>query len=223
MSQKSAVIHCILINGAIGFSVSYSFDLFVMDLMKSPYFFSNIPLLAMFLCSANLIAVLFTIFSYTSKARYMGTLYLFYISSQFYALSSFSILAIPLSFPYMSQGTYYVLLWFLFVVLASCSSILILLVYTFTYNSCYSHERLMVMRWVVSAFLLGSLLGSCIASSSFEFSEWFREIYHIQIQISWVLSIVTVKMFLTLKIQGTCPPEWRLSFSGPIVSPECLY
>ena len=196
--STSKVFLCVLINGLIGFSVLFSLDLFSMELMDSPYFSSNNPLFASYVCSANFIAILFTIYWYTSKARHSGTLYLFYIFSQIYALSSLFIIFVPLSLPYMPNGTYYAILWILLVILASSSSMLILLVFIFTYNSCYSHERLIVMRWNMSAFLLGSVLGSYLASTSFVFSKWFRDLYDIQIRICWLLPVIIVKLLLTL-------------------------
>jgi hypothetical protein len=196
--SRSKIFLCILINGFCGLSISYSFDVFAMELMDLPYFSSNNSSFASYLCSANFVAVLFTIYWYTNKARYMGTLYLFYIFSQIYALSSFSMILIPLSLAYLLKDTYYAMLWSLLVVLASSSSMLILLVFTFTYNSCYSHERFIVMRWNVFAFLFGCLLGSSVASTSFDFSKWFRDFYDIHVQVCWLLPMIIVKLLLTL-------------------------
>ena len=212
---KPAVCNCLVVSGFVGFLVAYSLDLFVMGLIDSLYFSLNSVYFASFMCSADFVAVLFTLFCYVYKARCWGTLYLFYIFSQVYALSSFLLVLFPLSFAYIPKSIYYALLWILLVILASCSLMLILLVSTFAHNSCYSHERFVVTRLNVLALLLGFFLGSCIAYSFFNFCKLFREFCDVQVHACWLASVIATKILLVLI--GRLPKKIQRTMREPVI------
>lgn len=196
--SKETVVVCLVMNGLSGLAVVYAVELIYLDMFSSQIFEDKMSMFALFQCTNGLAALISVTVLSLFFTKKMGTLFVFYRSSQVFSFAVMIIFVMPFVFDFMNETTYYGIIWAFSATICSCAAIMTLLVFSFTNNSCYNHEKIIVNRAATLSLLLGLMSGSYISVSLFTFSEWLRDEFELRFQVAWFMLIILARLLTML-------------------------
>ena len=220
--SKESVLVCLVMNGLVGVTVMYSVELLQLNFLNSQTYSTEMFALFELLCGC--VTILATALTCVFLTMQYGSLYIYYRIVQSFILLIALLFLLPFAFEDLPESLYHVILWTFSSLVCSCCAIFVLLTFTFTNNSCYNHEKIVVNRTGQVFFALGLLSGSYIGSSLFSLSEWLRNIFSTRMQLSWILPIILAHLLLLIakrlpkKIQRSMreplKPRYAISMQG---------
>ena len=195
---KDTILICLVIIGLVGIIVMYSIQLSQINILNSQIFDDYMNLFALSECICGVISFLVTGFFYLFYFKKWGSLFVFYRTVNIFSFVALLLLIAPFTFDYISEFIYYSIQIILTSVICTCSSIIILIGLNFLNNSCYNHEKRIVIRSGFVLFNLGLLSGSYLAVSLFSLSEWLKGYLNERFQISWIFPLIITRLLLLL-------------------------
>ena len=196
--SKETILVCLVMNGLSGMLAVFTAELIYLDLLNSAVFEDKMSIFALFEFSNGMSALLTVTVLSLFFMKKVGTLFVFYRSSQIFSLVVLLTFFMPFIFEFTSEVAYYGIIWVFSAMMCSCAATMVLLIFSFTNNSSYNHEKVVVNRAATIALLLGLLSGSYMSVSLFNVSEWLRDEFELRFQVAWIMLIVLARLLIML-------------------------